>query len=62
MCNETQVALDLFIREMELLFVFWYEQDVVLAVIQSTNEYSCMNADNKNTRQISYVGDVCSRN
>lgn len=53
--NEAQVALYLLIREMELIFVFWYEQDVVLTIMQSTTEYYFKNADNINTRRILYV-------
>ena len=60
MCNEAQVALYLLKREMELIFVFWYEQDVVLTIMQSTTENSCKNADNTNTRRMLQVRVICS--
>jgi hypothetical protein len=36
MRNEAQAALHLLTREMELLFVFWYEKYVLHSTIQST--------------------------
>jgi hypothetical protein len=60
MRNEAQTALYLLIREMKLLFVFWYEKYVLHSTIQSKAEYYCMNSDNIATRRNSYVRDFCS--